>query len=350
MRTSVLALPLLLALSLPVLGGHLFVTPQHDGTNVLVSLPTDAKDGVSVGISGPGLRNRRIQVANGRLHFILPKATAGKEQHFIAGQRPFLARSLPDFQIHRPDNRYLDVSNRAQPVMRFDAETSRLYLHNSPPKGRPRHLVYLGWSETTFKGKTFDTWTMAGAQRKLTELPPTKTGPILGEIAPRLSWQTNDGTVFLEEQRSIIAYHLTDALYLDIDTTLKAPNGEVTLGGAPASSGLHLRLYQAQDAKALPLEKGTEGWAALACKLQGQDFYLQHMTHPSVPKGRQYLVDQVKAHLGAPTPLTIKAGESQRLRYRLLIAKGQMPAHSVLHLNYLNFAKPPKVVERDPNE
>lgn len=349
MRTPFLAL-LFAALGLPALGGHLFVTPQHDGTNVIVSVPVDLEDGVSIGISGPGLRNRRIQVANGRLHFILPKATAGQKQHFIAGVRPFLAQSLPDFQIHRPDNRWIDLSNRAQPVLRFDSATSRLYLHNQPPTGRPRHLLYLGWSETKFDGKTLDTWAMAGAQRKLTELPSTKVGPVLGEIVPSLSWQTDDGTVFLEEQRSVTAYHLADALYLDLDTTLKAPNGEVTLGGAPESSGLHLRLHQAQETKALPSQKDHQGWSALTCKLQGQAFYVQHMTHPSVPKAHQYAVNEAKGHLGAPTSLTIASGESQRLRYRLLIAKGQAPGLDVLHQNYLNFAKPPKVVKQDPEE
>lgn len=330
---------------------HIRVTPHADGTQIPASIPYDGSpdDGRTfVGFAEWENNNIRGQVFNGRAYWIIPSLRAGQQQRWIAGRRAFLARARKDFEFRSYED-HVEVRRHSQPVLRFDTATKRLFIFDDPER-RPRLRLHLGWGETSFRGKTFDTWLMTGATATVTEVKDKSAGPIMATLTPHLIWETAEGTIFLEEERRITAYAQPDGTMLDFDTTFTAPNGEVKLGGAPAQTGLHFRPSKAAKVRfQLPGENVDLGqasdlpWVALTCTVREREMHVQLMCHPTLPSEAKLYTNPKNGNMGSAPAATIKPGATLRLRYRLLLREGPAPMQEKLRLDYQNFITPPKV-------
>lgn len=356
------------------------ITPHSDGAYIPVSVPTSLPASSSVGLEGPNGENIKGQIADGRILWLLPEAKAGQSQKWIVGQRPFLKSDSLGFSIKNNEKSHTDILFDGKPVSRlmtaFDNstkdsafETYKVYSHIFKPDGTnfitkgahglfAHHRgIFIGWSNTRFDGKRIDSWHMNGAVQVFKALNSSYSGQIAANISPKILWNTTSGKTFIEETRSLTFFNQpsdNSVVFLDFVSTLKAPNGEVSLSGDPEHAGIQFRpnneLAKLKNAQFTfhqpsinPKKDKNLPWVLLTFQLHGETYHVQHLTHNSTPKDYMYSAYRDYGRFGAFPQFTIPNGESRQLKFRFIITKGPKPTIQSLHHNYIHFTSPPTI-------
>jgi hypothetical protein len=123
---------------------------------------------------------------------------------------------------------------------------------------------------------------------------------------------------------------------VDFTSKLKAPNGDVVLGGDREHAGIHFRPAAELDAKktvyvfpkegAKPMADKDYAWVGQTFTLNDKQYSVAHINHPHNPKETQYSAYRDYGRFGAFPTATIKQGESATLKYRFLISSGELPS------------------------
>jgi hypothetical protein len=254
-------------------------------------------------------------------------------------------------------------------------ETYKVYHHvysgdgnallTKGPGGKYTHHrgIFIGWRKVGYRGKTYDFWHMNGVTQEHRKMLARDAGPVLATHTARIEWDLGDGETVLTETRRVDVFRRRgEGLWLiDVTSTLKAGEHEVVLDGDPEHAGCQFRAHNGvhtdkkNAAKYLFHEEGVDPkkdrdlpWVCMSLGLSGQRYTVQHMSHPSIPKGNVYSAYRSYGRFGAFFKKTIPAGESLTLRYRFHVAKGELretrdePAG-----RYAWFAEPPKVDKID---
>lgn len=279
------------------------------------------------------------------------KETPGQHIDIVDGSGRTVARVMTAYDMSTKESRL---------------ETYKVYTHVFDPEGGApitkgvgdpfthHRGIFLGWSRTKVAGKKIDSWHMKGCTQKFGGILSQQTGEDYAKLAIAVHWQTDDGSVFIEEAREQTFTRIAadDGAYLqvDVDTTLKAAGDDVELNGDPEHAGLQFRPSAAvaknKSAEYLFHEDGIDPkkdqdlpWVAESFQIGDRGFFAQHMSHPSLPKGNTYSAYRDYGRFGAYFVKTVKAGESLPLRYRIVVGAGAMPGRETCAARYAAFAE-----------
>lgn len=372
------------------------VTPQSDGLNVPTSTPIKLKSDLAGAdpsdiqvtlkldesdISVPG---QIVDSPAGReLWWIIPSAKAKVTSIWTATMTAGKTDPKERFSFRDTPGKHLDVALKSKPVTRYmyardtstDAtkhETYKVYNHVFDETGKnlltkgaggkyTHHRgIFIGFSRTSANGKKYDTWHMNGVVQKHVKIASKTAGPVLGRYTALINWNEGEDKPIISEQREITVYNQGDSaiLLLDFRTKLTAVSSDIVLDGDPEHAGCQYRphndvavnksaKYLFHEAGAKPRKVKDMPWVGLAYKLNGKQYHVQHLSHPSIPEGNTYSAYRDYGRFGAYFKKAIAKGRTLELRYRFYVAKGPMPGRKEMTQRYTAFVKPP-IVELFP--
>ena len=372
---------------------RLKVTPQADGTAVPVSvaLPKGtAAEGAVFRMTLPGKKTDiRGQVVAGddgpELHWVIPQVTAGQTATWTASPAP-PAAAAGTFTVRDEAGRHLDILFGGRIVTRYmyandtstatrAHETYKVYNHvfdaegrepiTKGPGGKYTHHrgIFIGWNRTSAGGQKVDTWHMKNCRIEHQKILARTGGPALGRTTVLIHWNDSTGKAFLVERRQITVYAqpASTIALLDFRTRLTAAAAEVVLAGDPEHAGCQYRPHDdvskhgnkpATLTKYLFYKESIRGkgqfekdmpWACMSYSLRGKRYNVEHMNHPTIPKGNTYSAYRDYGRFGAYVPTKVPAGETLELRYRYYVGAGDLPDRAAAAARYAAFATPPKV-------
>lgn len=285
-------------------------------------------------------------------------ATAGQSQTFSFVDKP--GECLEVLLDGKIVARYLCAYDKSTPARLH--ETYKPYLHvfdaegkapiTKGPGGQYTHHrgIFIGWNKLGFGGKNYDRWHMKGGEMVHQKFLDQKGGNGAASFTSLTHWNDESGQSIVEEQRTM-EFRPGPAparLLIDFTTVLKAPRGDVMLDGDPEHAGVQYRpanevvaketVYIFPQENADPKKDRDYPWVAETYTLNGKRHTVVHMNHPDNPKGTVYSAYRDYGRFGAFFKAPIKSGESLTLKYRFLIAEGEMPDAQMVHDAFCQFA------------
>jgi len=241
-------------------------------------------------------------------------------------------------------------------------DTYKPYLHvfdaegNAPitkgPGGQFTHHrgIYIGWNKMSFEGKSYDRWHMKGGDQVHQKFGEQKAAADSASFTSHVLWQADkpDRALIEEERTMTFRKAGPGRLIIDFTSKLTAPNGEVKLDGDPEHAGIHFRPANEVDTSAgvytYPKDKADAHkdtdypWVGQTFTLNGKKHSVVEMSHPSNPTGTRWSAYRNYGRFGAFPTATINKGESLTVKYRFVIADGELPAIGAIQKSYDEFA------------
>lgn len=244
----------------------------------------------------------------------------------------------------------------------FDAEGKAPITNGAGAKLYPHHRgVFVGWNKTSFGGKSYDRWHMKGGEQVHQKFSDQKADKDQASFTSVINYNDEGGKPFMVEERTMTFRRAPAPAYVLIDlvTKLKAPEGDVVLGGDPEHAGIHYRpaegvntketLYVfpkavwvwTKDAEVVNAKETLHvspkedvkphadfdyPWVGETYTLGGKKYSVVMFNHPDNPKKTKFSAYRDYGRFGAFPVATIKSGEALTLKYRFLVAEGDMPA------------------------
>lgn len=247
-----------------------------------------------------------------------------------------------------------DVSTPAKRL-----ENYKPYLHVYDPSGVLRLTkgagfnfthhrgIMLGFMKITVGGKTYDRWHMVKGDQVVTAVQPTADG-----FVAAIDWQGESATAkpILTEERAFTFTKPAAPFYLGIEmrSTLLPGQGETKIDGDPEHAGAQFRpsekidgtkttyLYPGKDVLIHKVRDLT--WVAEVFTVEGQTFTALLLNHPSNPKDTAFSAYRDYGRFGA-FPKGVATPESPfKLRYKWLIAEGDVRDAAAFQQAYNAFA------------
>jgi len=372
--------------------------PVHADIELPEQLANVPVEEISVGLIRPGNLFRNVTIpgqivmdqGKAQLWWVVPRVEAGSTTRWTAALNRREKEDKDIFSWKDKEGEYMDLLFGGRKVTRymyaydtstkqrvfetykplhhvFDAQGKKL-LTNGPDgehgytKGikYPHHRgIFIGWNRLEFGGQRFDLWHMSGVAQVHQKFLEMAAGPVLARSNSLINWNDKGGEAMIAEQRRVTVFRQSEptVLLLDFQSELKAVRGDVFLGGDPEHAGMQYRAHNdvasgGKEVKATYLfhKDGIDAhrdtdlpWAAMSCGLNGRRYSVQHMNHPDNPKQTLYSAYRDYGRFGAFFKKKIGAGETLTLRYRILVADGEMPKRGELAKKYLEFVDGAKV-------
>jgi len=235
-------------------------------------------------------------------------------------------------------------------------ETYKVYLHVMDPldgagkkvitkgagdKFTHHRGIYIGWSKAKIAGKAYDTWHMKdGVRQEFVKIISQKATAATASFTAAINWVDGD-EVLLTEERFFEVRKLDEdgAFILDTVSKITATKADTELNGDPEHAGLQFRAAEEvvanKSAKYLfPSGKMNDKevkkthdmpWAAMTFNTGGNDYHVQHMSHPSLPKPVRYSAYRDYGRFGSFFVKNLKKGESATFKVRFYISPGRFP-------------------------
>ena len=217
----------------------------------------------------------------------------------------------------------------------------------------PHHRgVFIGWNKLQCNGKSYDTWHMTNGVRQVHQrFLERKVDADRASSTALIHWKSGEGTVIVEEKRTTTVYRPDDAtvVLLDFETELKAPNGDVYLGGDPEHAGFQYRAHDdvakgPTDVRAQylfhkdgikPKEDKDLPWVAMEYGLNGRRYTVEYMSHSANPTAEAvYSAYRDYGRFGEFLTHKIPDGQTLKLRYRIWVREGSLPDRALLAKQY----------------
>jgi len=283
-----------------------------------------------------------------------------------------------DFTLNDTEGKHLDVHLNGKPVARYmyaydtstderHHETYKPFLHvldpatgepiTKGPGGKYTHHrgLFIGWRALGCQGQRYDLWHMKKTDQVHQTFLKTDAGADCATVTSIVHWLDPQGEPLLIEERTMTFRPPPAAggiVTVDFVSTLKPAGAAVDLKGDPEHAGVQYRPHNDvvanKSAKyVFPKESITTGnvknerdmpWAAETYTLRGQTYAVQHMNHPSNPKGTVYSAYRDYGRFGAFFETTVAEGKSLTIRYRITVAKGDLPPRETLQKQYQAWA------------
>ncbi|MGL4462928.1 MAG: DUF6807 family protein, partial [Planctomycetia bacterium] len=255
-----------------------------------------------------------------------------------------------------------DVENTKKPFHQvFDPNGSRLITKGVGGKFPHHRGIYFGYSKCGVDGQTYDTWHCFKGEHQLHRgVAAAVAGAVVGGHTVKIDWNDRQGKPFIEESRTLRVYHQpTDHLLIDVESTLTATRGDVTLNGDRQHAGLQFRaaaevnenqketryLRPAGWAE-LPASKEYNGadfvglpWNALQYPLGDRKYTVAYLSHPANPKKAEFS-ERLYGRFGEFFSYTLKQGEPLTVRYRFWITADGDATRDTIEARHADFASP----------
>lgn len=261
----------------------------------------------------------------------------------------------------QPILRYVYVRDTSTPEKNFD--TAKVFAHviasngettlTKGPGGKfPHHRgIFIGWSKLQHEGKSHDLWHVKNTAQLHQKFVETKGDDTGATVTSVINWIGNHGKPVIEETRTYRVVREDEAYaVIDFISELKAVNGDVELNGDPEHAGIQFRPSQQvaenkstkyvfhQDG--LDLKKDRDlPWVAETFRVDDEAWTVQHMSHPSNPKGARWSAYRDYGRFGPFTVVKISDGASQTFRYRFRITTGEAPPREQFAEQYKGYTK-----------
>ena len=280
-----------------------------------------------------------------------------------------------DFSIEESPGQHIDVNYKDRAVLRLMTandtsdekaahETYKVYAHVMDPadpenkrtltKGAGSQYthhrgIYIGFSKANVDGVGgVDTWHMkSGVRQHFGKIIKQDTSDDEATLAVTVDWVKNDEPL-MSEERTFVVHKPEEngAVLIDTSSKITATVGDTVLKGDPEHAGLQYRAHeevvQNKSAKYLFPEGAKPGgggtkdmpWAAMTYQAHGNDYHVQHMSHPSLPEGNIYSAYRNYGRFGAYFVKELAKGESATFKVRFYISPGAFPDGAVEAMNH----------------
>ncbi len=260
----------------------------------------------------------------------------------------------------KPLLRYVYVRDDSSKDRNFD--TAKVFAHVMAPDGQstltsgpggksfPHHRgIFIGWNRILHDGKTHDLWHVRDTVQKHVSMQSgAESAKSSGDssdsafITARIDWVGKDGETLIEETRTHRMISSKDAYALiDVTSELTAVAGDLELNGDPEHAGVQFRPAQevAENKSAKytfhadgvdPTKQLDLPWVACTFKVDGAEWTVQHINHPSNPTGARWSAYRDYGRFGPFPVIKIGKGETQKLQFRFRVTTGPAPAKEEL--------------------
>ena len=256
--------------------------------------------------------------------------------------------------------RYMYAYDKSTPERLHD--TYKPYLHVFDAEGKapitkgPGGLfthhrgIFIGWNRIGFGGKTYDRWHMTDGEIVHQEFLAQEADADQSTFISFTHWNNERGKPMIEEERSMTCQRAPAPfrLLIDFAAKLKAPGNDVMLDGDPEHAGVQYRPANEVVAEETGYVFPKEGadpkvdvdypWVGETYTLNDKRYSVVEMNHPDNPKGTIYSAYRDYGRFGAFFKKEIKSGQTLTVKYRFLIADGEMPAIDVIQTCWDEFA------------
>ncbi len=280
----------------------------------------------------------------------------------VAFSLAILAASAPaGFSLKDEPGKHLDVLVDGRTVGRYMYaydkstpqalhETYKPYLHvfdaegkapiTKGPGGNFTHHrgIFTGWNKLACGGKSYDRWHMKGGEQVHQKFLEQKAEDAQAVFTSLVHWNDDAGKPLVEEERTMAFRRAPAPAYVLVDfaARLKAAAGDIVLDGDPEHAGVQYRPANEVDPKAAVYVFPKEGadpkkdldypWVGETYALGGKKYSVVILNHPSNPKSTKFSAYRDYGRFGAFFKAEVKAGQALALKYRFLVAEGEMPA------------------------
>lgn len=253
--------------------------------------------------------------------------------------------------------RFMTAHDVSTPAKRL--ETYKPYLHVFDPSGALRLTkgpgfefthhrgIMVGFMKITVDGKSYDRWHMKGGDQVVTAIKPDADG-----FVAAIDWQGESATAkpILTEERAFKFSKPAAPFYFGVEltSTLKPDHGEAKIDGDPEHAGAQFRpsekidgtkttyVYPGKDVLIHKVRDLT--WVAEVFTVEGKTFTALLLNHPSNPKDTAFSAYRDYGRFGA-FPKGVATPENPfKLRYRWLVAEGDVRDAAVFQQAYNAFA------------
>ena len=246
----------------------------------------------------------------------------------------------------------------------FDAEGKRPITKGPGGEFTHHRGIFVGWNKIGHGGKEYDRWHMkTGAiVHRDFEYADPKADPDAATFTSVTEWNDDAGQPLLRERRTVRVARAPEParLAIDVASTLTAvQDGDVTLDGDPEHAGVQYRpaddvvrdetVYVFPKENADPHKDLDYPWVGETYTLgDGKRHSVVQMSHPANPNDTRWSAYRNYGRFGAFPKATVRKGEPLVLRYRFLIAAGEMPGAEFVQKQWDAFAaaKEPSPVPR----
>lgn len=268
-----------------------------------------------------------------------------------------------------PRLRYVYVRDTSDKQRTFD--TAKVFAHVMAPDGKgtltsgpggksfPHHRgIFIGWNKIKHAGEMHDLWHVRDTVQKHVSMKTAsqstaRDGVLDGSasITARIDWVGKNGETLIEETRTYRLVSSDDAYaVIDLISELRAVAGDLVLNGDPEHAGVQFRPSQKvaenKSAKYTFHEPGVDPtkqrdlpWVACTFTIDGSDWTVQHINHPSNPTGARWSAYRDYGRFGPFPVIELKEGETQKLQFRFRVTEGTAPEREVLAKAAAEFAK-----------
>ena len=279
-----------------------------------------------------------------------------------------------DFAIQQQPGEHIDVLYQDRVVLRLITgndtsdekaahETYKVYAHLMDPsdpdnqrtltkgpgsKYTHHRGIFIGFCNTNVAGVGgVDTWGMKdGARQQFGKIVEQEVGDDKATLTVTVDWVKGDQPLVGEERTFVVHKpEKNGAVLIDMISKITATEGDTALKGNAEHAGLHYRAHedvvQNKSAKYLfpegakPGNGGTKDmpWAAMTYQTHGNEFYVQHMSHPSLPKGNIYSAYRDYGRFGAFFVEELAKGETATFKVRFYVSPGTFPEDALEAMN-----------------
>jgi hypothetical protein len=233
----------------------------------------------------------------------------------------------------------------------FDAEGKEPITQGAGGKQFPHHRgIYIGWKKIAFEGKQYNLWEMASGDIVHEKFLNQHADADSATFTSLTHWILNKpGTTIIDEERTM-TFHRAPApgrLIIDFTSKLTAPAGDLVLDADPEHGGVQYRpagdivaketVYEFPTEHADPHKDKDYAWAAETYTLRGHRYSVVEINSPENPTGTRWSAYRDYGRFGAFPKASLKKGDSLTLKYRFLIAEGEMPPADYIQKQANNF-------------
>ena len=288
--------------------------------------------------------------------------------------------SAAGFAVKEAPGEHIDIQYDGRNIARFMTarddstpelthDTYKTYLHvidpldekgerllTKGPGGKFTHHrgIYIGFSKMEVGEHKGDWWHCRKDERQAyTKILEQEATDDSLKLVVGVNWVKGE-TICISEKREFIFHKPDDkgAFLIEKTSHLTAVAGDATLKGDPEHAGCQFRpsndVTGNKSAKYLAAGKaavGTKGqkdlpWVASTFKFNDQDYLIQHLSDPKLPKGTIYSAYRDYGRFGVYWVDTIPKGETKSYRFGFHIGTGTLPEdEAALQARWEKFAK-----------